>query len=65
LVAECKGGLGSDAIQQYIEGRFSIGTLQNPTKYIEGMEDLLFLTEIQKNFQIGLISILPEFYTKN
>jgi len=64
LVAECKGGLGSDAIQQFIEGRFSIGTLQNPTKYIEGMEDLLFLTEIQKNFQIGLISILPEFYTK-
>ena len=28
------------------------------------MEDLLFLTEIQKNFQIGLVSILPEFYTK-
>ena len=28
------------------------------------MENLLFLTEIQKNFQIGLISILPEFYAK-
>ena len=28
------------------------------------MEDLLFLSEIQKNFQIGLISILPEFYAK-
>lgn len=64
LVAECKGGLGSDAIQQFIEDRLSIDQLRNPTKYVGGMEDLLFLSEVQKNFQIGLISILPEFYAK-
>ncbi|MHA7647903.1 transcriptional regulator [Nitrosopumilus sp. S4] len=64
LVAECKGGLGSDALQQYIEDRLSLEQLKNPTKYISGMEDLLFLSEIQKNFQIGLVSILPEFYAK-
>ena len=64
LVAECKGGLGSDAIQQYIEERLTLEQLQNPTTYISGMEDLLFLSEIQKNFQIGLVSILPEFYAK-
>jgi len=64
LVAECKGGLGSDAIQQYIEDRLTLEQLQNPTKYISGMEDLLFFSEVQKNFQIGLVSILPEFYAK-
>jgi hypothetical protein len=64
LVAECKSGLGSDALQQYIEGRLSLDQLPNPTKYIPGMEDLLFLSEIQKNFQIGLVSILPEYYVK-
>lgn len=64
LIAECKGGLGSDAIQQYIEDRLTLEQLKNPTKYINGMEDLLFLSEIQKNFQIGLVSILPEFYAK-
>lgn len=64
LVAECKSGLGSDALQQYIEGRLSLDQLKNPTKYISGMEDLLFLSEIQKNFQIGLVSILPEYYVK-
>ena len=64
LVAECKAGLGSDALQQYIEGRLTLETIKNPSKYIEGMEDLLFLTETQKNFQIGLVSILPEFYAK-
>jgi len=64
LVAECKGGLGSDAIQQYIENRLTLEQLHNPTKYISGMEDLLFLSEVQKNFQISLVSILPEFYAK-
>ncbi len=64
LVAECKGGLGSDAIQQYIEDRLTLEQLRNPTKYLSGMEDLLFLSEMQKNFQIGLVSILPEFYAK-
>ena len=64
LVAECKGGLGSDAIQQYIEDRLTLEQLRNPSKYINGMENLLFLSEIQKNFQIALVSILPEFYVK-
>ncbi len=64
LVAECKSGLGSDALQQYVEGRLNLEQIGNPTKYIQGMEDLLFLTEVQKNFQIGLVSILPEYYVK-
>jgi len=64
LLAECKHGIGSEAIQQFIEGRMSIDRLKNPAKYINGMEDLLFLTEIQKRFQVGLVSILPEYYTK-
>ena len=64
LVSECKGGFGSDAIQQYIEGRLILEQLRNPTKYISGMEDLLFLSELQNFFQVGLVSILPEFYAK-
>jgi hypothetical protein len=64
LLAECKNGIGSEAIQQYIEGRMSLDRLKKPAKYVDGMEDLLFLTEIQKRFQIGLVSIMPEFYTK-
>ena len=64
LIAECKGGLGSDALQQYLEDRLTLEQLRNPSKYISGMENLLFLSEIQKNFQIGLVSILPEFYAK-
>ncbi len=64
LLAECKDGIGSEAIQQYIEGRMSLDRLKKPAKYVNGMEDLLFLTEIQKRFQVGLVSVLPEFYAK-
>ena len=64
LLAECKNGVGSEAIQQFIEGRMSLERLRKPAKYVDGMEDLLFLTEIQKKFQIALVSILPEFYSK-
>jgi len=64
LIAECKHGIGSDAIQQFIDGRLGINRLKNPLQYINGMEDLLYLTEIQKKFQVGLLSILPDFYIK-
>lgn len=64
LLAECRRGVGSEAIQQYMEGRMNLDRLKNPAKYVDGMEDLLFLTEVAKKFQIGIVSILPEFYTK-
>jgi len=64
LTAECVHGLGSDAIRHYIDDRLSIDQLKKPSKYIDGMEDLLYLTEIQKKFQVGILSILPELYTK-
>ncbi|HSD04598.1 MAG TPA: transcriptional regulator [Nitrosopumilaceae archaeon] len=64
LLGECRRGVGSEAIQQYIEGRMNLDRLKNPAKYVDGMEDLLFLTELEKKFQVGIVSILPEFYTK-
>ncbi len=65
LLAECKNGLGSEAIQQFIEGRLNLDRLKNPSKYLDGMEELLFLTEIRKKFNVGIVSILPQFYTKD
>lgn len=64
LLGECSGGIGSEAVKQYIEGRMNLERLQQPAKYIDGMEDLLYLSELQKKMQIGLVSVLPELYTK-
>ena len=63
-MGECNLGVGSDAIQRFIEGRLNIDDLKKPSQYVNGMENLLYLTEIQKKIQVGLLSILPEFYTK-
>lgn len=64
LIGECSDGIGSEAIQQYIDGRLTLERLNHPSKYIQGMEDLLYLTEIQKRINIGLVSVLPQFYAK-
>jgi hypothetical protein len=64
LLGECRAGIGSEAIRQYVEGRMSIERLQKPAKYVDGMEDLLYLSEIQKKLEIGIVSVLPEFYIK-
>lgn len=64
LLAECGGGLGSDAVRQFIEGRLGADGLKNPTRYVDGMEALLYLAEVQKIFQVGLVSVLPDLYVK-
>jgi len=64
LLAECKLGIGSDGIQSFIDGRINLDYLKKPSQYIDNMENLLYITEIQKKFQIGLLSILPTHHTK-
>lgn len=64
MVAECGGGLGSDALVRHIEGKLKVGSLRRPARYIDGMEDALYLSEIGSRFRIGLVSTLPEYYVK-
>ena len=64
LLAECLNGIGSDAFQQFIDGRLTIERIKGTSKYVDGMENLLYLSEIQKKFQVALVSILPEIYVK-
>jgi hypothetical protein len=64
LVAECMGGLGSETFQKLIDGRITAEKIKHVSKYEDGMENLLYLSEIQKIFQIGITSVLPELYIK-
>ena len=45
-------------------GTLTIERVKIATKYVDGMENLLYLSEIQKKFQVGLVSVLPEIYLK-
>ena len=64
LLAECKLGVGSNGIQSFMDGRMNVDHLKRPSQYIDGMENLLYITEIKKKFQLGLLSALPTHYTK-
>ena len=64
LTAECMSGLGSETFQKLIDGRITPEKIKNASKYEDGMENVLYLSEIQKTIQIALISILPELYAK-
>ena len=64
MIAECKDGLGSTALQRYVEGRLNIDQITSPSEYIHGLEDLLFLSNIQRDLNIGMLSVLPEFYAR-
>ena len=62
LISDCTSGIGSTAIKCFVEKRFNMDSLKDPIEYVEGMENLLFLNELQKKFRIGLVSVLPHFY---
>lgn len=64
LLAECPSGLGSEALRQTVEGRLKTDRITNPSKYVDGLEDILYLRSMQDRFQTGIVSILPEQYTK-
>ena len=64
LVEECKLGVGTDGIQSVIDGRIDLDHLKKPSQYINGMENLLYINEMKKKFQVGLLSILPTHYSK-
>ena len=64
LLAECKLGIGSYGIQSFIDGRMNLDRLKKPSQYIDGMENLLYIAETQKKFQLGLLTVLPTHYTK-
>lgn len=64
LLAECGGGLGSDALVWYAEGRMSQDDLRGSHEYVAGMEDVLFLEMMRKEADIVLVSALPDLYMR-
>lgn len=63
LLAEAREGVGSKALQMFIEGRLKPEQL-HVSPYIEGLEHLLFMEGMQAKYQMGLVSTLPHYYTK-
>lgn len=64
LLAECRDGFGSKALQMLVEGKIRMEDAYKPEQYIEGIENLLYLKEASEKYKISLVSALPDYYTK-
>jgi len=65
LLAECGEGLGAEAFKLYGAGRLDSEDLSRLSKYIEGLEDLVFLQEISKAHELVVVSALPNYYIES
>ena len=61
LVAECRDGVGSEALQMYLTGRIMESFLKKGS-YVDGLEEIMYVTELREKYSVTLLSSLPELY---
>jgi hypothetical protein len=61
LVAECRDGVGSEALQMYLTGRMTESFMKKGA-YVEGLEEISYVTELNERYSVTLLSSLPELY---
>ena len=64
LVAESSFGFGSEALNLYVHNPPEFNKLLKEKTYVDGLEDVIFLNNIRKKYDLYLVSSLPQFYQK-
>ena len=64
LVAESSFGFGSEALNIYVHNPPEFTKILKQKTYIRGLEDVIFLNNIRKKYDLYLVSSLPQFYQK-
>jgi hypothetical protein len=62
LLSESRNGLGSGALQRFVEKRLPNSTSPEDGKYIDGQEHLIFIEAMREKYNLGIVSTLPEYY---
>ena len=62
MLAECGHGLGSEAFLRFVTGRLEPRSKIGGIDYLEGLEVLLSFQKLQRDFQINILTTLPQFY---
>jgi hypothetical protein len=65
LVAECSEGLGSTALDMAATDRLSGEGGRRREAYIDGLEDVFYLSKLKDEYDVLLLSGLPEVYAKS
>ncbi|MEM3403176.1 MAG: hypothetical protein QXJ17_01290 [Nitrososphaeria archaeon] len=62
VLTESSGGLGSEAITQYIYRGFEVKESIKRNQYIEGIENLYYLLNYGAQFDLGFLTTLPKSF---
>ncbi|MGD0145636.1 MAG: hypothetical protein ABSB53_02130 [Nitrososphaerales archaeon] len=65
LIAECSEGLGSTALEMAATGRLSGDGERKREAYVDGLEDVFYLSKLRDEYDVLLLSGLPEVYAKS
>ena len=65
LVAECSEGLGSPALEMLATGRLAEDAERRRGRYVEGLEEISYLNRLKEDYDVLLLSALPEVYAKS
>jgi nickel-dependent lactate racemase len=63
LLAESKDGLGG-ALQMFVEGKIKNKDLHQRGFNVPGLERLIYLESLRQQFDLGILSTLPQYYLK-
>jgi hypothetical protein len=62
LIAECSDGVGSMALEMLVTGRMSGEGERKREKYVEGLEEVFYLSKLREEYDVMLLSGMPETY---
>lgn len=65
LIAECSEGAGSTALEMLVTGRMSGEGERRREKYVEGLEEIFYLNKLKDEYDVLLLSGLPETYARS
>jgi nickel-dependent lactate racemase len=62
LLAECTDGLGSPAVKEFVAGRLQPAQALRQRRYVDGLEDLVYLETARQRHDLILASTVPLHY---
>ena len=63
LMAECSEGVGATALEKLVTGRLSEGPERR--RYEDGLEEVFYLNKLKDEYDVMLLSGLPEVYARS
>jgi len=64
LMAECSEGMGSTALEMLVTGQLP-GSERRRERYIDGLEEVFYLNKLKQEYDVLLLSGIPEVYARS